>query len=57
MTTWTPKSKQVEVWTEENFPVRIFDPLVFDPSPIYDTGSPAGVWREKPRQSEVWTLV
>lgn len=59
MTTWTPKAKQAETWTEEFVLLRsrVFDPYVFDNSPIFDTGTPAGVWDAKSRQSEVWMAV
>lgn len=57
MTTWMPKSKQIETWNAEAPPVRVFDPAVFDNDPIFDTGSIAGIWNEKSRQAEVWTSI
>lgn len=55
MTTWTPVTKQSETWTSEARAPRVFDPAVFDNTPIFDTGSPAGVWAVKTQQSEMWT--
>lgn len=56
MTTWTPKTKQAEAWTAENFPTRVFDPYVFDRNPIFDTGSVEGIWDAKTKQAETWTV-
>lgn len=59
MTTWTPKTRQSETWarvvTEQHS--RVFDPDVFDHDPIFDTGTPAGLWAERTRQPETWTPV
>lgn len=53
--TWTPKTQQSETWTAEVQATRVFDPYVFDRSPIFDTGSVAGVWDATTTQSETWT--
>jgi len=55
VTTWTPATQQAETWTAETQPVRVFDPYVFDRSPIFDTGFSGGVWDAKTIQSETWT--
>lgn len=57
MTTWTPVAKQSETWSAHNPKTHVFDPYVFDRNPVFDTGSVAGVWLEKTKQSEVWVLV
>lgn len=57
MTTWTPATSQTETWTEETQTTRVFDPAVFDNNPIFDTGSPAGIWTLRTKQPEVWTQV
>lgn len=57
MTTWTPKAKQVETWTADQQPTRVFDPAVFDNSPIFDTGKAGGYWPPKAKQQEVWTSI
>lgn len=54
MTTWTPKAKEVEPWTAEAIRVRVFDPAVFENSPIFDTGKAGGFWTPGIKQSEVW---
>jgi hypothetical protein len=36
--------------------VRVFDPAVFDNNPIFDTGTPAGVWADKSDPAQAWTL-
>lgn len=56
MTTWTEAGEEQEAWTDRATPVRIFDPFVFDNAPIFDTGSPAGVWRTREIQSEQWVI-
>lgn len=55
MTTWTPATQQSETWTDIVFATRVFDPAVFDNNPIFDTGSPAGVYTERAKQAETWT--
>lgn len=55
--TWTPSAQQVETWSAETQPIRVFDPAVFDPDPIFDTGSSSGIWNERPKQAEVWTPI
>jgi hypothetical protein len=55
MTTWTPKIKQIETWTAETDQMRVFDPAVFDPSPIFDTGQAGGKWTPSAIQAEAWT--
>jgi hypothetical protein len=55
MTIWTPKTEQVETWSEQAPAVRVFDPNVFDLSPTFDTGSPSGLWTTNTEQQEVWT--
>jgi len=55
MTTWTPKTKQAEVWTAETEAIRVFDPYVFDRAPIFDTGETDGIWDVKTKQAETWT--
>lgn len=57
MTAWAPVTKQNETWLAETQPIRVFDPAVFDNAPIFDTGSVAGIWNEKPREAEVWTNI
>lgn len=58
MTTWTPRTKQVETWTSEaQTATRVFDPAVFDNSPIFDTGQAGGYWNPRALQDEVWTPV
>lgn len=54
---WTPKTQQAETWTDMNQQTRVFDPAVFDNNPIFDTGSPAGIWTLRTKQPEVWTQV
>lgn len=53
--TWTPVVQQGETWAPFVLETRVFDPTVFDNNPIFDTGSPAGVWSARTAQAEVWT--
>lgn len=55
MTTWTPKTKEVETWTSEAQGTRVFDPAVFDNSPIFDTGEAGGYWAPRAKELETWT--
>jgi hypothetical protein len=55
MTTWVPKAQQSETWTATVQETRVFDPAVFDNNPIFDTGSPAGLWAARSEQPETWT--
>lgn len=57
MTTWTEKTQQAEVWVSEDPPMRAFDPAAFENNPVFDTGSPAGVYTERSKQSETWTEI
>lgn len=51
---WTPKTQQSETWTAQVQETRVFDPNVFDRAPIFDTGSPSGLWDWVAQQPEVW---
>lgn len=56
MTTWTPVAKQGETWTAEaQNASRVFDPVVFDNRPIFDTGPTSGLWSAKTKQAETWS--
>lgn len=55
MTTWTPVVKQGETWTATQPDRRIFSPYVFARTPVFATGSTAGIWDAQTKQSEVWT--
>ena len=52
---WTPVVRQTETWTEREQETRVFDPFVFDNTPIFDTGSSAGIWIARSKQAETWT--
>lgn len=56
MTTWTPKTQQAETWTGEET-IRVFDPNVFDNTPIFDTFPASGAWVAKTKQAETWAEV
>jgi hypothetical protein len=57
MTTWTPATKQNEIWNAETPGQRVFDPAVFDNAPIFDTGQAGGYWPTATKQNEIWTPV
>jgi hypothetical protein len=53
---WDDATTDVEIWTAETLADRVFDPTIFALDPIYDTGTVAGIWTERTKQAEVWTL-
>ncbi len=54
MTTWTPKTKQSEAWTEARGRF-VFSPLVFSNYPVFDTMPGLSRWTDRVQQAEAWT--
>lgn len=57
MTVWSPANKEVDLWTSRDQLPRVFDPAVFDPKPVFDTGQAGGYWPTKAKQIESWVEV
>lgn len=53
MTTWTPEPKPTNIWTLAGATV-VFDPLVFDLAPVFDTNN-AAHWTPAPEPTNMWT--
>lgn len=60
MTTWTPKTEDVEAWEEHTQTLRVFSPYVFSrdlvgAQNVFAIGSSAGIWDDQSSTPETWT--
>jgi len=60
VTTWTPKTENSNSWTADNFPARVFSPLVFSHAfvatkRVFTLGTSQGVWDIDGAPASVWT--
>jgi len=59
MTTWTPATKQSEIWTSDAQAKRTFSPTVFSHATynglsVFSLGSTAGIYERPAIQAETW---